>query len=170
MTRSWNTLERNRSGDVTFAAREWVIPVPADSVQTRERGFSNQRVSGLTFKRHSHPNAEVCANHDAISKRPRVRATLELVGWREGDTDPLTNMLIPHSSINKLKKNHIIWFGIVYALRWMFVCLSLWLVIVKHKMAHLAFRMIRRWPHCHRAACAQSWACWQGMNRECFCE
>lgn len=62
-----------------------MIPVPANSMQTCERGFSNQRVSGQTLKRHRHPNTEICANHDAISKRSRVWATLELVGCRDNN-------------------------------------------------------------------------------------
>lgn len=103
-TPQWKT-----SDCVTFTSREWVIPVSADSVQTRKRSFSYQRISRLTFKRHSHPNTKVCANDDAIPERPRVWATLELVGWRDRG-QMKTNILQQHW----LNKNHIIWFGIVY--------------------------------------------------------
>lgn len=80
---------------VTFAARDGVIPVPADSMKAGERGLAEKRISRLTLEPDGHAHAEICAHHLAVSEGPRIRATLELVGWRE----TVPNYLCAQSSI-----------------------------------------------------------------------
>lgn len=66
--------ERHRS--VTFAARDGVIPVSADSVQTRQRRLSEQSVTREALEGNGHPHAVVLTDHDAVTERSWVGAPL----------------------------------------------------------------------------------------------
>ena len=73
-----------RRPELTFAARDGVVPVAADAVQAGEGGLPQQGVARQALEGDGHPHAVVPADHHAVAEGPRVRAPLQLVGWRGG--------------------------------------------------------------------------------------
>lgn len=68
---------------ITFAARDGVIPVSADSMQACEGWLSEQSVTREALEGNGHSHTVVLTNHNAITKRSRVRAPLQLIRWEK---------------------------------------------------------------------------------------
>lgn len=65
----------------TFTPGQWVVPVPVGAVLTGQDGVADQLVARQALKRDGLANVVTGSSHNTISKRFRVRAFLQLVGW-----------------------------------------------------------------------------------------
>ena len=61
-----------------------MVPVPVGAVLTGQDGVADQLVARQTLKRDGLANVVTSSSYNTISKRFRVRAFLQLVGW-EGE-------------------------------------------------------------------------------------
>lgn len=60
-----------------------MIPVPVGAVLTRQDRVPDQLVPRQTLERDGLANVVTSSSHNAVGKRFRVRALLQLVGWKK---------------------------------------------------------------------------------------
>lgn len=57
-----------------------MVPVAADAMQTRERRFTQQRVSRQALERDGHAHPKITADHHSVPEGPRIRTPLQFIG------------------------------------------------------------------------------------------